>query len=286
MIVFNLIGPGRLGLALAKALSHTRGFKLQAIYHPNITRAKLAQEKLKHGFACDDFKQLSDADITFITTPDGTIAGIARALVHEANLKPESLVVHLSGLCPLEQLKPLEAKGVYTACMHPLKAFRADSYLEAHPFENVDCAIEGDQPASKILLSLVDRLKAQAFEILPEQKTSYHTAAIMASNYLITLAAESIALLEKAGLNQDKAHGLCTRLMQTSLNNLKATQHPQDALTGPLARGDVETIQKHLENISCEKTQSLYQAAGHATLPLTKLDANTKKILEALLNKQ
>lgn len=279
---FNLIGPGRVGLALAHALIHTGQYTLNAVYHPTMPRAQKATTLLGQGTPYDALHALPHADITFITTQDQHIELIAHALDNANHLKPKSLVVHMSGILSSNILMPLKTQDVIIGSLHPLKAFAEKERPEPDAFQAIDCAIEGEQAAIALLKNMVLALGANDFLIHPEQKASYHAAAIMASNYLVTLAAEASHLLEQAGVPEGETLTLCTRLMQTSLNNLKQAKSPEQALTGPLMRGDIHTIQQHLDAVQTEDTKALYQAAGLTTLALTDLTPECSERMKAL----
>ena len=280
---FNLIGPGRVGLALADALINTAQYTLLGMYHPRLASAEKAVQLLGQGNPIDSLKALPKADITFITTKDTDIESIAFELARLKNLKPHSLIAHMSGILGSDSLTPLKNQSLYIGSLHPLKAFCQKDTPEKNAFRNIDCAVEGDASAVKQLSALGHLLGATVFSINPEKKANYHAAAIMASNYLVTLAAEAASLFENAGIPKTDAHTLCTHLMQTSLDNLKQTNTAKNALTGPLMRGDADTIQKHLNTIDPNHTKALYQTAGLATLPLTNLTQETLKTLKALL---
>ncbi len=283
MMHFNLIGPGRVGLALAQALIDTNQYDLLGIYHPTLARAEKAVHALKQGQAYDTLSQLPKTDITFIATQDTHIASITHALAATTNLKPDSLIVHLSGILSSDVLTPLKALGMHIGSLHPLKAFCQKETSEKNAFKQIDCAIEGDKLAVTQLYALAHAVQANPFEINPEHKASYHAAAIMASNYLVTLSAEASALFENSGIPKAQAHQLSTRLMQTSLNNLQQAPTAKNALTGPLMRGDVETIQKHLNAITSPISKALYQKAGLATLPLVNLNPKCLHTIKTFL---
>jgi len=283
-MLFNLIGPGRLGQALIASLISTGEHKLCAVYHPKLIRAQQAVETLGQGTPITDLTRLPDADITFITCPDDKMQPLVEALAAASVVTPGSMVIHLSGILSSDLLMPLKKQGVSIASVHPLKAFRKTITPETTAFQGIHCTIEGDDAATNILIPLWRAMGADVFTLNSEKKTSYHAAAVMASNYLVTLAAEASTLFQASGLSQKDAHNICTQLMQTSLNNLKQTDTPHQALTGPLLRGDVQTIQQHLDAISSEKTNMLYRAAGLATLPLIDLSTKKRELLENVLN--
>ena len=105
----------------------------------------------------------------------------------------------------------------------------------------------------------------------------------MASNYLITLAHASEELLLQAGIAQTHARTMICNLMQGNINNLLNTQRIEEALTGPLCRGDTQTLNMHLKAINNPKTQALYKTAGLATLAMTDLPEKTQIIIKELL---
>lgn len=279
----NLIGPGRLGKALAASLISTGEHELISVYHPKITSAQHAVRALGHGTAINNLKSLTKTDITLITCPDDKMPGLIKKLSEAMIIQPNSIVMHLSGILSSDILMPFKHQGAHIASLHPLKAFRAASTPDTNAFQGVHCAIEGDNKAIHKLTPLWQAMGAHIFKLGSEKKAAYHAAAVMASNYLVTLAAEASQLFETSGVPPENAREICVQLMQTSLGNLKQTDTPQKALTGPLVRGDLQTIQKHLDAISSETTKNLYCAAGLATLPLIKLDHERHAMIKKML---
>ena len=168
---------------------------------------------------------------------------------------------HCSGVLSSKILEPLKELGCYTASFHPLKAFKA-GYLDAAAFNAVECVIEGDEIACAWLSQSFKALGANIITINPEAKSAYHAAACMASNYLITLALCSEDLFLKSGINPDQARLIIGKLMQGNLNNLIESQLIAQSLTGPLERGDIDTLALHLSAIDNPSIKKLYKAAG------------------------
>ena len=167
---FNLIGPGRVGLALADALIHTGQYTLNAVYHPKLQRAKKATTLLNQGTAYDTLDTLPHADITFITTQDNLIASIVDALHHANRLKPHSLIAHMSGIIGSDILMPLKTQHILIGSLHPLKAFAQKERPEAHAFQNIDCAVEGEPTAVTQLTNIAHTLGASVFLFSPTKK--------------------------------------------------------------------------------------------------------------------
>ncbi|WP_058534301.1 Rossmann-like and DUF2520 domain-containing protein [Legionella saoudiensis] len=278
----NLIGAGRLGKNIAYALNAAQIITSLRICNRNLTSAVQACEDIGVGLAVAELKQLPEADVTWLCCNDDVIAQLVAELAREANLKPGSFVVHSSGVLNSSLLAPLKHLGCSVASFHPLKAFKL-GYVDASAFHQVDCVLEGDAAVCDWLKTSFTQLGAYVSNMLPQNKAMYHAAACIASNYLVTLMAYSEELLVNAGLPVEQTRRMLTNLAQGNINNIQHVASINEALTGPLARGDINTITLHLEALKDPQLRQLYQAAGQATLPLTVLSAEQKKQIAALL---
>ncbi|CEG59073.1 Rossmann-like and DUF2520 domain-containing protein [Legionella fallonii] len=279
---FNIIGAGRLGKNIALALSTAQIATLQSVCNQHPGSAKQSCHEMGLGNAVNELTELPEADITWLTSNDDSIKLIVTSLAELSLLKPKSMVIHCSGVLNSTLLEPLRAQGCLVATFHPLKAFRT-GYLSADAFNNVDCVVEGDQEVCSWLHQAFTQLGAHLFTINSTAKAAYHAAACLASNYLITLASCSEQLLLKAGIPQEQAKRLICKLMQGNLNNLQEIPVIAESLTGPLMRGDNETLALHLQAIEDPTVEKLYKTAGLATLPLTQLSKDKKQIIAELL---
>lgn len=279
---YNIIGAGRLGTHLAFALKTIEDIELLAICNQSMASSNQAIQYIGQGQAINHLHDLPAADLIFLTTKDDQLPLLASELLNTSSIKKGTIMIHCSGALPSTVLLPLKSKGCLIASVHPLKAFKMGE-PEPEAFKDVDCIIEGDAEALPILCHLFKRLGARIHQLQAKQKASYHAAAVFASNYLVTLADKAVMLMEEAGINQEDAYPMITSLMQSSLNHLKATNSSRMALTGPLSRGDSNTIKRHINAIKDPLTSELYIAAAQATLPLTHLNEQKKKELLSLL---
>lgn len=280
---FNLIGAGRLGQNLATALVHSGLAKLNGLYNQSTDSAKTALANIGSGYAVEYLHDLPKADLTIITTPDDIIYSIAEQLAENKIVSSGHVVIHCSGVLSSTELAPLTQLGCYTASIHPLKAFRVED-VESTSLQSCDCVMEGHEQALKLLRSLFQPLGANLILIPPERKAIYHAAAVFASNYLVTLASIAIDLLQETGISASSAQQMTSRLMTTSLTHIQQAHAIPEALTGPLARGDINTINKHLHGLQHNTAiHNLYQAMARATLPITTLSDELKSKLNALL---
>jgi predicted short-subunit dehydrogenase-like oxidoreductase (DUF2520 family) len=191
------------------------------------------------------------ADVVLLCVPDAEIAAAA------ALVPPGRLVGHCSGATTLAPLAPHEAFS-----LHPLMTVPA----EGASFEGARCAVAGSTPrALETAHALAARLGMAAVEIDDEDRGAYHAAASMASNFLVTLEAAAEQVLATAGADRD----LLVPLVRATVENWAALG-PQRALTGPIARGDEQTVERQRATIEERAPQllDLFDALAEATRDL------------------
>lgn len=279
---FNVIGAGRLGKNIAYALSSIKEITLDSICNQSMISSMQACNELGIGVAVSSLRELPPTEVTLICSNDDAIAPIVSALAQYSVLKPDSLVIHCSGALNSDVLSPLKEQDCFIASMHPLKAFKT-GYLDVQAFNKVHCIIEGDLQACYWLNNTFEQLGAYPTSIQAKGKTSYHAAATIASNYLITLAHCCEELLLQAGMTKEQARDMICSLMQGNINNLQQTANITETLTGPLTRGDTRTVSQHLLAIKNPLITELYKKAGLATLALTQLPEEKKQLMLEIL---
>ena len=194
---------------------------------------------------------LDGVRLACIATPDGAIANVCRAIA--PRLGPEAAVVHFSGAT---SVRALDSAPGPTACVHPVQTV----WPERGPdqLEGAYGAVTGDWELGS---GLARDLGLEPFPLADEMKVLYHAAMVFAGNYLVTITRTAVDLLERTGLDRELALRVLGPLQHRTVD--VAGGNP----TGPLNRGDAETIAAHLEAIGPELAP-LYQALGRATLPL------------------
>jgi predicted short-subunit dehydrogenase-like oxidoreductase (DUF2520 family) len=232
---------------------------------------------------------LRAADILFLTVPDDAIGPLCLEISHAGGWRQGQGVVHCSGALPSDILQPARDAGALVASFHPLQAF-ASLHAALEHIPGSTFALEGDAALVAQLDTLVDALGGTAIHLKAEEKTIYHAAAAIASNYTVTLAALASDLLVRQGIAPDANTALhyLLPLLKGTVDNLGEVGLP-DALTGPLARGDAGTVARHLQALdSCSpELGSLYRHLARLTLPLAqekgRLDeATVEKLAEEL----
>ena len=233
----NFIGAGRLGQTLGHLLTR-QGHQIGAVLTRSSQRAQAAVRFMGGGHAVTDVAQMQDADLWWIATPDRDISTCAELLAVQKHLKP-SLVTHGSGALSSDVLQSLQERGWQTASAHCLMSF-AQPALAVQQFKGVVCAVEG--PGAPQLSALMTSLQAQCFQIDPQHKLTYHTAAVWATNFLPVLQNTAEQLWHQSGMPQELIVKLRAQLLQQVVNNI-VTLGPQAALTGPASRGDHALVQ-------------------------------------------
>jgi predicted short-subunit dehydrogenase-like oxidoreductase (DUF2520 family) len=277
----NIIGCGRLGKTLAALFVSTELVCIQDIVNLSIASSEKAVAFLGQGSACLAIKQLKPADIYLIATPDDNIEYIAQQITLQGVLKPGNVAFHCSGLLSSECLSSMASLGCYTASLHPIFSF-SEPVMDVKNFRETYCAFEGNKEALNQLLPLFNVIEGQIFLIEKKSKPLYHAASVLASNYLVTLSAMARECYSKAGLNEKLAGNLTLALMSQALGKAQRL-HPQEALTGPLQRADIDTLKKHLTALQpFPELEYFYKSLGKATLALTRHDESLKKSLTQL----
>ena len=269
----NVIGAGKLGRTLARLFSDAGLVTIGDIYNRNSEHSHSAQVFIGAGRVIKNIEQLSiePAELWMVATPDDVIRDCAKQLAELAGISwQKTTVFHSSGLKTSAELSALQKLGSVIASAHPAHSF-ASPERSLTSFASTVCTLEGDKQAINILDSLLTAIGGQTTTIEPEAKPLYHASTVMASNYLITLLGVSEALLKKAGIEETLASSILSPLMRQSLEN-GLTEGANNALTGPIARGDIDTLQAHLNAIE-QKAPDLrrtYTTMGAQTLKLVR----------------
>ena len=156
--------------------------------------------------------------------------------------------------------------------------------LSVEQYNGTFCAIEGDQEALRIIEPIFGAIGSTTYLIDKQNKSSYHAAGVFASNYLVTLSQQALTCMKFAGVEEQLAMQVITNIMSGTVSNLQNTLSPAQSLTGPIQRGDLVTIHKHMSSLPKKRQRELYSILGDATIDLTKHDdAKKMTIKDSLL---
>lgn len=238
------VGAGKVGCSLARHLAESEAVRLAGFFSRRIESAREAAA-FAGGVA---FESLADAaaaaDLVFVTTTDAAIAGVAGELAGCGVDLHGKIVAHCSGATWSEALAACREAGAYVASCHPLYAVssRFDSWQE---LGRAWFTLEGDGTACKVLEALLVSRGNHVARIDAAEKPRYHAAAVMASNLVVALYDMAAEELARCGFERTDAE---TALASLFLGNAEhvAADGVAASLTGPAARGDEATIERHL----------------------------------------
>ncbi|MGE5403642.1 MAG: Rossmann-like and DUF2520 domain-containing protein [Candidatus Saccharibacteria bacterium] len=260
----GIIGAGVVGTAVGVILS-SKGYEITGVCDINPESTKYLAERTGALICRTPQDVARSSEILFITTSDGVIGDIVNAVARAESFAREQLIVHMSGALTSDVLAPAKMFGAFTVSIHPMQSFagveQAVQNLPGSVF-----SIEGDQEAHGLASKLVEDLDGDYFVIDKKDKPLYHAGACVVSNYLVTLIDVGLQLLESTGIPRQKALKAFVPLINGTLSNIEKIGIPK-ALTGPIARGDILTVLKHLDSMSetAPELKKIYSWLGYYT---------------------
>jgi predicted short-subunit dehydrogenase-like oxidoreductase (DUF2520 family) len=281
-----VIGPGRMGLALGTALLEAGaadsllfvGRSLEAPPHPvfegeSRARYELAPHAVPEG-----------TTVVFLAVPDAALAEVTQDLARLGPAPGGCVALHLAGALTGDVLTPLNAVGYAVGSLHPLQTV-ADPWSGAERLRGAAFALAGEPAAIAAGRRIAAALHGIPLLIPPAFRASYHAAAVFASNYVVAVMAVAARLLVSAGVEADRALPALLPLVRGTVDNLEHLGLVS-ALTGPITRGDADTVRLHLARLSGEE-RALYCALGWEALRLARaagLHEERVAALESLLS--
>jgi len=262
-----ILGLGKLGTAVGFLLNQA-GYKIEAV-------ASRSESSLQRGLpytggtACGSFAEAAAlADCIFITTSDDNIHSACRDIAENGALKRGKRVVHMSGAAGLDVLSPAKECGAEVAAIHPIQSFAdiegAIRNMRGSTF-GITCADHLRQWCAAIAVDLGGR----PVYIPEDVKPLYHAAACIASNYLVCLMNTAQEIYEEIGLNPSESFNAFWPLVRGTIRNIEDKGTVQ-SLTGPIARGDVKTIESHLKSFRAKSPRHLefYKTMAELTIAI------------------
>ncbi|WP_292933783.1 Rossmann-like and DUF2520 domain-containing protein [Noviherbaspirillum sp.] len=273
----NIIGCGNVGKVLGRLWAANGTFSIQHVLNRSLESGRQAASFMQAGEAVGAYDSLRAADVTMIATPDDSIGEACARLARTGLLAAGSIVFHCSGALRATELAAASACGAAVASVHPIRSFAAPEQL-IDAFAGTFCGMEGDSEALAILEKAFSSIGAQTVEIAPEFKSVYHAAAVFASNYVVTVLDVALQAYVKAGIPEDIALRLMEPLTRGTVDNVFRLG-PTDALTGPIARGDIGTAVKQYRAVNAwdDRYGALYKQLGKLTADIVARRNASKK---------
>jgi predicted short-subunit dehydrogenase-like oxidoreductase (DUF2520 family) len=268
-----LVGPGRAGTTIALGLIE-QGYKVVGVAGraPDAASTTAAAACLSSPTTLvSDAGR--DAAIVVVATPDRAIEQVTTTFA--ASLEPDALVIHLAGSRGLDAFTPLlEARrDVRVGALHPLQSFPSTT-TGLERLRGAWAAVAGDDQVK----DLAQELGLRAFEIPDNERVRYHAAAVVASNHLVALLGQ----VERLAKNCDVPFEAFAPLVRASIDNAFELG-PAAALTGPVARGDLGTVEQHLAALDPGERDAYRALAREAARLTGRRDSGLDRLLRDLV---
>ncbi len=290
-LTVGIVSAGRVGSALGAALERAGHivFGVTAISDASVQRART---RLPDSRILPAEEVAARSELLVLAVPDNELAGLVGGLASAQAMRPGTIVLHTSGANGIGVLAPLTERGARPLAVHPAMTFTGYDEDVARLGNACFGITAADEVGYAIAQSLVIEMGGEPVRVPEEHRTLYHAALAHGSNHLVTLIVDAVAALRAAlagpgllgqQLVDDQPNGLAERMLaplaSAALDN--ALRRGQSALTGPVARGDVEAVAAHLKALAEVDTQL---AAGYRALSLRSAErARTNPALIELL---
>lgn len=281
----SIVGAGRVGQTLGKRLRKL-GWRIAAV----VTRSKKTSRVVARAIGAGTphaalTRHVLDADVILVTTPDGVLEQIANTLARFTNDGIRGkIVLHTSGALDRTVLAPLARRGASTGSLHPMQTFSGRGMPR---LDGVIFAVEGDRAALRTAKQIARSLGGIPVEIRGKNKPAYHAAGALVAGHGLALVEAATLTLTKLGFSRRRALEALLPLIRQMLDNYERLG-PRAAWTGPISRGDYDTVTKHgraLHPYPREFNEAYAALALLAARVLSKQPAATrKKIISALKN--
>ena len=243
-----IIGAGRVGGAVGHLLNKA-GWQISAVVTRSRSSSEKAAEFIGAGAATTDAaKAAADADIVLITTPDGSIRAVCEGIA--GHIRKGATVLHMSGAHTLDLLDAARSAGAYRAVIHPLQSVPGREQGAAN-LPGSYFRVEADPEAAGMSRELVKALGGIELAMPKwtgdrDSASLYHAGAVTVSNHLVALIEHGLAFYQVLGAEKREAITAVLPLIKGTLANIERLG-TTEALTGPVVRGDVETVQGHID---------------------------------------
>lgn len=282
----GVVGAGRVGAVLGAALEAAGHTVVAAAGESDASRQRIAA-LLPGAVHAKPSDVARGCDLLLLTVPDDMLANVVTVLSDSGAIRAGQLVVHTSGRHGLAVLEPARSVGARVVAMHPAMTFTGTALdLERLSVRyGGGCVVgltagEGERAVAE---SLVADLGGRVSWVPEEMRTLYHAGLAHGANHLVTLVTQAMELLTAAG--SDDPAGTLRPLLAAALDN--ALAQGDSALTGPIVRGDVNTVRAHLDDIAATAPHTLpsYVALARDTLDRVVTDGRVLPIRAAAIRR-
>ena len=253
----GIVGAGRVGSVLGAALRRA-GHDIVAVSAVS-DLSRLRAEALLPGVPVRPVPEVAaGADLVLLAVPDDALRALIAGLVETGDIHAGQFVAHPSGRYGTDVLEPVLGVGALPLAIHPVMTFTGTS-VDLARLADCPFGVTSPDAVRPVAEALVVEMGGDPVWVPDDARVLYHAAVVFGANYLMTVVLQSLDLLRQAGMEQPER--LMAPLLSASLDN--ALRHGDSALTGPVARGDAETVASHLREIEAASPAA---AAGYRAL--------------------
>ncbi len=267
----GIIGAGRVGGALAIALSE-KNFPVCLANRHKESADFIASVSKARSISIEDAAR---CEVVLLTVTDSAIKSVAKQIADLVS--KEQVVIHTSGALSSKEISFLNAR---VGSLHPLKSF-ANPEDAAKSLKGTIFTFEGSKKAEEAAKKIVSIVNGRFIKINPNDKVLYHLAAVLTANYTVTLFSLSQEILTSIGFSDEDAKESLLTLVKGVVRNIEKNG-VDNALTGPILRGDVETIRMHLNAIKDKTLKDIYIFLAFATLKIAERRGLNKEKIKAI----
>jgi predicted short-subunit dehydrogenase-like oxidoreductase (DUF2520 family) len=270
-----IVGPGHVGRGLVRAF-RASGVEVVGLHGKRPSGVATSSGALP--------EEISRANVVIVCVRDPQLDEAIEELIAATRsglVERGTVILHTSAIAEPEMLGALSDAGYPGGTFHPLVPF-SDPDLSAQLLRGGWIGIDGENAAKSTARRLAGHLGARTLDIPSGKKAAYHTAAVISSNFPVVLASVAGHLLQNLGVPDATAYQAVESLMRGAMANMKQAL-PDDALTGPVIRGDADTVGKHLRALKGhERALDVYRALSAAAVEIAERRGTDPKKLAAV----
>ena len=270
-----IIGPGHVGRGLFRAF-RTSGVEVVGLHGKRPSAIATSSGDIP--------KDAAQANVVMLCVRDQQLDEVIQQVAvaaRDGRIARGTAVLHTSAIAEPAGLQMLSSAGYPGGTFHPLVPF-SDPEISADLLHKSWIGIDGDNAAKNASRRLAGHLGARTLEIPPGRKAAYHAAAVVSSNFPVVLASVAGHLLHDIGIPDASAYQAVDALMSGAIANMKQAL-PDDALTGPVVRGDAETVSKHMRALEgLEPAREIYRALSRAAVEIARRRGTDPRKLAAV----
>ncbi|OGC09915.1 hypothetical protein A2V82_03765 [candidate division KSB1 bacterium RBG_16_48_16] len=286
--LIGIIGAGRLGASLARALSEA-GCTVPAVCDRDVRKAEQTASSCGDvTIACAIDSLPQHLTLVILAVPDDDIVKVGIQLAQHLTPDEDRIVAHTSGVLNADVLSAVLPHHKLVASMHPVQTL-SGSEKDWKRLFNITYGIQGPPDAVHRLKNIVHKLDGKIVLVQPAGKALYHLACVIAANFTVGLQHAAVRMLNAIGIEERDALTMLAPLVRATLENI-LEQGPASALTGPVSRGDIGTVKKHYDHLEKKLPEllTLYSALSKYLVSIAvqqgKADEKALEEIVAFLN--